>query len=219
MEIPRKAPPGMIPFWQDQHWMSTAELRHVKQREYVGEELATDPVYPGGFHVAYMNVFYEYVILFQITPDPRTLMNTVQVWKICGWTQGDWRAPAPLRRTPSEGQEAEWEPTKREICHMGPDEEDWWRLKFCGEEWYPGKALTAGRGDMNFPAILDLYTYKSGQDCRRNQLIRFVGVSDKVAEAIRYPGRAERNLETGEWQSTAKGWGKGAAGTGGAGWS
>lgn len=226
---PRKMPPGWVPFWEDDDWMSKVVFEHVKRKHFEGTELAGDPVRKRHYAI-YTNVFSEYIIIFALAPDPRTQVQTAQCWKIVGFLEGDPRAPRGIQdacrrgdnRDPGDPRDPDaaprdpdaapqWIPVRRELCRSGPDEDDWWMLRFCGENWYPGKSMCAMQDDLAFPAIMDLYTYKPGQDCRRNQLVRLTSVSELVNQAILYPGRAERCPFTGQWSplSAAKGWGKG----------
>lgn len=195
----RKPPPGWVPFWDDEEWMASVELDHVKKRNFDMVELAQDPVHDGRHYIAYANVFYEYIILFIASVDPRTMLPSFQCWKICGFLQGDPRAPGRLRYPALPDSEPEWEPTRRELCRMGPDDDDWWFIRFGCEDWYPGKSLVAKHNEMSYPAIIDLWTYKPQQESRRNQLIRLRHVSVEVEAAIRYPGRGQRDPDTGIW--------------------
>ena len=210
-------PPGWVPFWEDDDWMSKVDLQHVKRQQFEGTELASDPVRKRHYSI-YANVFGEYIIVFVLAPDPRTHVQTAQCWKIVGFLEGDPRAPAGIRNDPDDPRDPaavpQWIPVRRELCRSGPDEDDWWTIRFCGENWYPGKSMCAMQDGVSFPAIMDLYTYKPGQDSRRNQLVRLTAVSDLVSQAILYPGRAERCPFTGQWSplSSAKGWGKAGAG-------
>ena len=148
-------PNGLKLFVDDDDYMDNLGIYSWNVRTFSDQELLTDPLGRKSWYSAFVNMYYEYLVVFSEEKDSDGNVG-LAAWKLdVRQANNELHAKAKLR------------------IHGGADDSGRWQLQLLRETWYLGQCAIAFIGDLRIPMVISLFAERErGMDSRVCHLTR-----------------------------------------------